>query len=86
MRYSLRWVHHRSGNGWTDVVCSAHKQHPSITSATDIDKVTNTAISKGDGAASRCMGQFSHSSTTCGELDKRQLQTKPNKKPVKLVL
>ena len=50
-----------------------------------IDKVTNTAISKCVGAASRLVGHFSHSPMACGELEKRQLQMEPDKKPVKLV-
>ena len=74
-----------SGNGWTDIGCLAHKLHLSVTSAMGTDKVTNTAISKCVSAASRLVGHSSHSPMACGELEKWQLQTEPDKKPVKLV-
>ena len=72
-------------NGWTDVGCSAHKVHLCVTSAMGIDKVSNTAISKCVGAASRLVGHFSHSPMATGELQKRQVQMEPEKNPVKLI-
>jgi len=77
-----------STNSWTDIGCAAHKLHLAVINSMGIDKVTNSALSKCVGAASRLVGHFSHSALAETELAKRQQAmaiTGENGQPLKLV-
>jgi hypothetical protein len=76
-------AHTSATNAWTDVGCSAHILHLSVTAALGINKVTNTALSNLVGASSRLVGHFSHSVLASQELQKKQ--TSMNMKPVNLI-
>ena len=63
-----------SENGWLDVGCSAHKLHLVVTSATGIDKTSNSTISRYAGATSHLVGHFNHrtTATTTTSIDGQQ--------------
>ena len=72
-------------NDWADVSCAAHKIHLVVSSSLGIDKVSNTAISKCVGAASRLVTHFHHSCLATTELLKRQKTMYADKTPRKLI-